>query len=113
MASSVPVISYSYPFLDDFLDTSTLFDYFMQFEDSVYNDHFVTPLRNNINRIQNYYETVIPIYTLDEFRSHFRMSRSTVEQLCSQLVLTGEIPTIHEHGRSPIESEKQLLMYIW
>jgi len=32
------------------------------------------------------------MYSDFEFRAHFRMSRATVEILCSELVLTGILP---------------------
>lgn len=35
--------------------------------------------RRNPGRNQNYVEQTIPLYTPDEFRNHFRMSRNTFE----------------------------------
>ena len=37
-----------------------------------------TFMRRNLERNQYFYEEVVPSYSLDEFRSHFRMSRETV-----------------------------------
>ena len=41
--------------------------------------------REKIARIENFYETVIPRYTIDDFRSHFRLSRYASEILLNTL----------------------------
>lgn len=33
--------------------------------------------RSHVPRVQHYVEVTVPHYTLDDFKSHFRMSRST------------------------------------
>lgn len=36
-------------------------------------------------RVGHYYEITIPSYTLDEFKTHFRLSRDTFESTCQRL----------------------------
>lgn len=43
---------------------------------NVVNPERVKPVRNT-----DYYESVIPHYTLDDFHNHFRMNRSTFQVL--------------------------------
>nr|CAI5828138.1 unnamed protein product [Callosobruchus analis] len=41
------------------------------------------PQRRNPDRNENYVEDTIPLYSPDEFRNHFRMSRDTFDLLSS------------------------------
>ena len=70
-------------------------------------------IRQSRNRIKDYVETVIPAYLPSEFRSHFRMSASTLEELCGELVGTGLIPTFREAGRSVVDAKKQIMVAMW
>jgi hypothetical protein len=63
-----------------------------------------------VPRVQHYVEVTIPQYTLDDFKSHFRMSRGTYERTCLHLRplpeynrTTGPIPNV----------EKDVLMFLW
>ena len=38
-------------------------------------------MRREISRIRGYFEVTVPMYELDVFRSHFRMTRTTFELL--------------------------------
>lgn len=55
----------------------------------------------------------MPSYSLDEFRSHFRMTKSTFEVLTRELAATGAIPTGNRFGRRPIPLQKQILAFLW
>lgn len=48
--------------------------------------------------IEGYAETVVPNYNLSEFRSHFRISADTFEQLVVELGNCPELPTGTQHG---------------
>ena len=50
-------------------------------------------MRRDLNRIVGFYEIVVPSYSVDEFRSHFRMTKNTFEVLSRELAATGAIPT--------------------
>ena len=36
-------------------------------------------MRRHLNRVANFFETTVPSYFPDEFKSHFRMTRQTFE----------------------------------
>ena len=38
-------------------------------------------MRREISRLRGYFEVTVPVYELDVFRSHFRMTRMTFELL--------------------------------
>ena len=40
-------------------------------------------MRRNLSRSEVFWETVVPLYSVDEFRSYCRMSRGSMEVLCS------------------------------
>ena len=66
-------------------------------------------MRRDLNRIVGFYEIVVPAYSIDEFRSHFRMTKNTFEVLSRELAATGAIPTGNRFGRKPIALQKQIL----
>ena len=70
-------------------------------------------MRRDLNRIVGFYEIVVPAYSLDEFRSHFRMTKNTFEVLSRELAATGAIPTGNRFGRKPIALQKQILAFLW
>ena len=72
-----------------------------------------TFMRRSLERNQQFCEQVVQSYSLDEFRSHFRMSRGKVELLCREIAGTGKIPTGNRFGRAAIPLEKQVLAFIW
>ena len=43
-----------------------------------------------ITRVKRYYKDVVPRYMPDEFRSHFRLSRETFENLCARIANCAE-----------------------
>ena len=56
---------------------------------------------------------VVPCYAIDEFRSHFRMTKTTFEVVAQELAAAGAIPTDNRFGRKPIQLQKQILTFIW
>lgn len=57
----------------------------------------------------NYFEVTVPMYSLDDFKAHFRMSRESVEKLKSNLSTS----YIDVKGRTKISLEKGILISIW
>ena len=41
-----------------------------------------THMRCNLYRNKGFYENILPAYTIDEFKSHFKITRGTFEALC-------------------------------
>ena len=73
----------------------------------------VTFMKRDLQRVVGFYEAVVPSYSIDEFRSHFRMTKNTFEVLTQELAATGIIPTGNRFGRRPIPLQKQILAFIW
>ena len=72
------------------------------------------PERRKAVCIEGYAETVLPRYNLSEFRSHFRLSVETFEQLVVEQGNCPELPTGPQYGgREPILVEKHLLITLW
>ena len=47
-----------------------------------------TFMRRKLNRNDAFFEVVVPTYSVDEFKSHFRMTRGTLEKLCREVAAT-------------------------
>ena len=69
---------------------------------------FREPERKNrqTTRLQNYAEQVVPSYFEDDFKRHFRMTRTTFEKLVNLIEGTKELDAYHV-GRENIEIPKQ------
>ena len=61
----------------------------------------------------HFFETTVPSYFPDEFKSHFRMTRQTFELFAQEVVTTGRIPIGNSSGRAPIPPAKQILAFLW
>ena len=72
-----------------------------------------TFMRGNLIRNQGYYECSSPAYSIDEFKSNFRMTRVTMEALCREVQATGRIPQQQAFGRTPIPLRKHVLAFLW
>lgn len=72
-----------------------------------------TFMRRKLHRNEGYFEFALPTYSIDEFKSHFRMTRSTMEALCREVQTTGRVPQRHAFGRPPIPLQKQVLAFVW
>ena len=51
-------------------------------EDAVFFSALRLFMRREISRIRGYFEVTVPVYELDVFCSHYRMTRTTFELLC-------------------------------
>lgn len=72
-----------------------------------------TYMRRDLNRSEGFFENILPRYSLDEFKGHFRMTRASLEALCREVQATGRVPQRHSYGRPPIPFEKQVLAFVW
>jgi hypothetical protein len=70
-------------------------------------------MRRDLTRITRFFEETVPLYVPSEFKSHFRMSRTTMEILCQEMINTGKIPTESIRGRPVIPPEKQIIVFVW
>ena len=60
-------------------------------------------------RIENYFELIIRLYSVSDFRSHFRMSRTTVSCLKRLLATCPGLPHGQRNkGRPTIDLQKQV-----
>lgn len=76
------------------------------------NDFVTTRLflrRDSVPRIRRYAESVVPRYSLSDFKSHFRLERSSFELVCGVI---GRHFKRHK-GSIPVPVEKQLLIFLW
>lgn len=117
MAATLKVIVAGFAtFVEEFLEEESV-----QEEEDVLEEFLPLFYANNllsewhkVVRIEGYAETVVPNYNLSEFRSHFRISADTFEQLVVELGNCPELPTGTQHGgREPISVEKHLLITLW
>ena len=69
-------------------------------------------VRRNLNRVVDYFEVTVNIYSPGEFQSHFRLTRRSCEQLCQEVINTGHIP-MSNRGREHITPKKQVLTFVW
>ena len=77
-------------------------DLFDDEEDVIVSASVGTFMRRNLNRIEGYVEATLPACAPSEFRSHFPMTRNSLEILCREIVPAGRIPTGNTRGRQPI-----------
>lgn len=70
-------------------------------------------MRREISRIRGYFEVTVPVYELDVFRSHFRMTRTTFELLAQMIIPSEHIPNGNAFGRPVVEPDKQIAMTLW
>ena len=72
-----------------------------------------THMRRDLHRNKGFYENSLPAYTIDEFKSHLRMTRWTFEALCREVHATGKVPQQHAFGRPPIPLDKHVFAFVW
>ncbi|XP_021355874.1 protein ANTAGONIST OF LIKE HETEROCHROMATIN PROTEIN 1-like [Mizuhopecten yessoensis] len=74
---------------------------------------YVAAMRARCDKMKvfGYYEEVVPLYQIDNFKTFFRVERHTFEFLCQQI---GEKLQYNNHGgRISISPEKQLCITLW
>ena len=70
--------------------------------------------RKSLVRIDNYFERIIPLYSVSDFRSHFRMSKTSVSCLERLLAACPDLPPEQRNGGRPVmDLEKQVLITMW
>ena len=95
---------------DDEIDNqSSDDDDFLDFIPSILNSAIE---REPGTRIPGYFELVLPRYSDKTFRSHFRLSRSSLELLAQQLS-ESELLQQKGQGRQMIELTKQICIFLW
>ncbi|XP_071092711.1 uncharacterized protein [Haliotis cracherodii] len=63
---------------------------------------------------EEYAEVIVPRYSTDDFQSHFRLHRTSFEQLCQELHRTDpSIVTIFSGGNTPVSLEKSTMITLW
>lgn len=62
-------------------------------------------------RINGYLECVVPRYAADDFQSHFRVTRTTTENLLR--LIAPMLQRQDSFGRPTIDPHKQLLSVLW
>ena len=67
--------------------------------------------RDFVPRILGFAETVVPQYSNDDFRKHFRISRAVFDQILQEIAPT--LTTENSGGTEGTTPEKQLLVFIW
>ena len=67
-----------------------------------------TFMRRDLHRNENFWEVIVPSYSIDEFKSHLRMTRTTMEALCRAVWGTGRISQRQNFGRVAIPLQKQV-----
>lgn len=116
MAATLKVIVAGFAtFVEEFLEEESVQeeDVLEEFLPLFYANNLLSEWRKAVC-IEGYAETVVPNYNLSEFRSHFRISADTFEQLVVELGNCPELPTGKQHGgREPISVEKHLLITLW
>ena len=109
MAAEIVVLN---KIIDASIDEELLLDYE---EDGEF--HLISTtaafMKRDLKRIVGFCEVVVPSCAIDEFRSHFRMTKTTFEALAQELAATAAIPTGNRFGRKPIQLQKQILAFIW
>ena len=55
-----------------------------------------TYMRRHLPRNKGFYENILLAYklTIDEFKSHYRMTRGTFQALCREVQATGRVPKL-------------------
>ncbi|KAH7940246.1 hypothetical protein HPB52_022566 [Rhipicephalus sanguineus] len=65
-------------------------------------------------KVDNFVADVVASFDDEEFRRHFRLSRSTCELLTRQFAASPQYPKNHSHGGTPQKSaEEHILAFLW
>ena len=65
--------------------------------------------RRSLNRCHGYFEQTVPLYSIDELQSHFRMKRILVREVVGM----GFLPVGNPFGRQVIDAWKQVSIFLW
>ena len=67
--------------------------------------------RDFVPKICGFAENIIPQYSFDDFRFHFRIGRSLFEEILPEFV--PHLTSAHEGGILQVDPTKQLLVFLW
>ena len=98
--------------LDDMCVESLFLSNVSSFTEPLLRTLLVLRMRQPTVRVQGYAEQVVPLYPLDDFRRHFRVQRSTFDNLIRFLSPNG-LERLDRRGRPSLSCEKQLLITLW
>ena len=70
-------------------------------------------MRRDRYRSKGFCENTVPLYSMYEFSSHFRMSRASMEVLCREIGATGRVPQGNTFGTASIPLQQQVLAFVW
>ena len=73
---------------------------------------FMARFRRDLDRTCRFCDVIVPTHSRDEFKSHFRMTRGTLDILCREVAATGIIPLGNRFGRPPIPVQCQVLAFV-
>ncbi|XP_062596179.1 putative nuclease HARBI1 [Saccostrea cucullata] len=73
--------------------------------------HLLMMPRKHIPRIQDFVEETVTMHSTDDFRTHFRLNRTTVEIILN--IIAPRLTAVHDGGKKEITPKKQLLLFIW
>ena len=68
-------------------------------------------MRRDLNRNSGFCDVIVPTYSIDEFKSRFRMTRGTLDTLCREAAATGK-PLWKTTYTCPVPSVGICLVYI-
>ena len=66
--------------------------------------------RDGVPRIEHYYQQIVPMYSLDDFKSQFRLSRHSFQRLPVEME---KAPSFNRANGPSVNTEKELLMFLW
>ena len=66
--------------------------------------------KKTVNRVENYFEITIQQYELDDFRSHFRLTRQSFSDLTQKISKCNEY---NKQSDPPVDPVKDTLMFLW
>ena len=66
--------------------------------------------RKTVNRVENYFEITIPQYEPDDFRSHFRLTRQSFDDLAQKISKCNEY---NKKSGPPVDPVKDTVMFLW
>ena len=69
--------------------------------------------RNDAVRIKDYYESVVPSYPSKTFKTHFRMSKTSVVKLAARLSQSEFFIKKNTGGKQMVAISKQICIHIW
>lgn len=73
--------------------------------------HFTDVLAAHVSQI-SVVEELVPLYSLEDFRQHFRVTRPTFSIIVNHISRDLAVPVVQVYGREPVDFVKQVLLYL-